>query len=140
MLWFLHVPHTGGRALGHFLWKEELAHRRIHNAQDIQAAKLADGISATDEQVVVKYFILRDPVERAYREFLHYSRNLTSIGRVNHLTLSEFPPSFNPADPEQYFALGLRSYLQLLVFLLNIVFFSTGKCFWLSFLLVSAAN
>jgi hypothetical protein len=105
MLWFFHVPHTGGRALGRFLWKNHSGkYKKLHNAKDIKAAKQ----ELSSDDTIDKYFILRDPVERAYKEFLHYSNNLTHIGIVNHLILSELrqrDPSFDHTNPAAYFAL-----------------------------------
>lgn len=100
----LHIPHTGGRVLNGYLWRNPqllayhqqndcvsndtakekvlIHYSKIHNAIDIQ--KIKDN----KRKMVINYFILRDPILRSYKEYQHYNRNLKNIGRVNHLELA----------------------------------------------------
>lgn len=98
MIIFLHVPHTGGRCIGKYLWNNNLKYLKLHNADDIKNNKNIEG---------VKYFVLRDPVERSYREYIHYSRNLERIGQVNHLTLSNFK-NLDYKNPYDYLSLEVN--------------------------------
>jgi len=84
---FLHVPHTGGRMIGRFMWSHNLNYVKLHNNNDISLYLDDDN---DYKNGIEKYFVVRDPIERAYKEFLHYSRNLDRIGMVNHLSISDF--------------------------------------------------
>ena len=73
----------------------------IHNPQEMINLKLS-------KPVEKKYFILRPTIERIVGQFVHYSRNLKNIGRVNHLVLDDLreeSPGFNPDDPYQFIRL-----------------------------------
>uniref|UniRef100_A0A6C0BMG0 Uncharacterized protein n=1 Tax=viral metagenome TaxID=1070528 RepID=A0A6C0BMG0_9ZZZZ len=98
MLVFFHVPHTGGRNVGRCLWHLNTPHRRVHQARDFQALEKGSHTN---------YFILRDPIQRAHKEFVHYSRRLIEAGRVNHLTLDDFS-GLDPQNPEHYFGLEVN--------------------------------
>lgn len=110
----LHVPHTGGRSLHGILWHNSVNFQKVHNAKAIEEFLLGLGsLSNTPliNEIIPKsnrYFVLREPVERAYKEFRHYSKNLQTIGRVNHLILDDLKKdnkSFNPASIDDYFSL-----------------------------------
>lgn len=82
MILYLHVPHTCGRSIRRALFiKDELKKIGwVHNSSQIKDLKT--------ENISTKYFVLRDPIERIIGEFKHYSKNLKSIGIVNHLNLN----------------------------------------------------
>lgn len=112
MLWFFHVPHTGGRALGRYLWSNHSGqYKKLHNSEDIRECTAAVESGVEKTETIIKYFILRDPIERGYKEFLHYSNNLTQIGQVNHLNLENLKqtnPNFDHTDPVAYFSLEVN--------------------------------
>lgn len=108
MIWFLHIPHTGGRGLGRFLWCKEIPHLKIHNGNDFLNAHIN---VKKDKIPDYKYFILRDPIERGYKEFLHYSSRLDVVDTVNHLNISDIlkkNPNFNHKEPKDYFGLEIN--------------------------------
>lgn len=82
MIVYLHIPHTCGRSIKRALFvKDELKKIAwVHNSSQIQ------NIPNNNETL---YFVLRNPIERIIGEFKHYSKNLLSIGVVNHLELSQ---------------------------------------------------
>lgn len=101
MLWFYHIPHTGGRGLGRFLWPIKIQYLKIHNDKDFIDAHKGDPPNN-------KYFILRDPIDRSYKEFLHYSSRLKQINTVGHLNIEDIlkkNPLFNHFLPNDYFSL-----------------------------------
>ena len=83
MIVYLHIPHTCGRSVKRALFvKDEIKKITwVHNSSQIQ------NISNLEEEKIL-YLVLRNPIERIIGEFKHYSRNLLSIGIVNHLELS----------------------------------------------------
>lgn len=102
----MHIPHTGGRALNHWLRREKIPNTRVHNADQMKS--LCDN-AAANAQYPIFYFILRHPVERGYREWMHYSRNLDALGRVNHLDRSSLAEQgCDYHKPEDYFQLEVN--------------------------------
>ena len=125
MLWFLHVPHTGGRGLGRFLWTKEIPYLKIHNNIDFINAHKKDKSKPEN-----KYFILREPIERGYKEFLHYSTRLDSVEMVNHLNIKDIlkkNPNFDHHNPRHYFSLEVNRNV-LCKFLLEREDFSIPIC------------
>lgn len=120
---FLHVPHTSGRGIGRFLWNHQKDHKidykKIHNAKDFET--IFSNINNLEINNIIKYFVVRDPIERSYKEFIHYSKNLGKIGIVNHLKLSEIKknnPKFDHTDPFDYLDLEVNKnvYCKFLLF------------------------
>lgn len=105
----LHIPHTGGRCLGRYAFKcyqqlkdKNITYTRLHNARNI--ADYLHVIDSTTDNTVF-YFVLRDTTERLYKEFLHYSSRLQTVGMVNHLDLSDIQkryPDFNVTSFSDY--------------------------------------
>lgn len=105
MIIYLHIPHTCGRSIKRsFFIKDELKNIVwIHNSSQITQMKRNN-----DE---ILYFVLRNPIERVIGEFKHYSRNLKSIGIVNHLDLNnilEKNPTFNMESILDYCSLEVN--------------------------------
>lgn len=92
MIIYLHVPHTCGRSIKRSLFnKDELKKITwIHNSDQIQ------NTNVTNNDIL--YCVLRNPIERVIGEFKHYSRNLKSIGVVNHLDLNHLLKQNNNFD------------------------------------------
>jgi hypothetical protein len=120
----LHIPHTGGRVLNGYLWRNPqilaynseddktqviIQYFKIHNANDIHKHK---SINNDDNTKILKYFVLRDPIIRAYKEYAHYNRNLKNIGRVNHLELSDIQKRCQ-AEGKEYHLDSLDDYFML---------------------------
>ncbi len=99
---FIHVPHTSGRSLKSYLLRRGDNIITVHNAEQIKEL---------DKEYSIKYFILREPTERVWKEFLHYSENLKIGGRVNHLNilhLKKANPSFDPKNISHYISLEVN--------------------------------
>mgnify|MGYP003640684395 CR=1 FL=1 len=99
MLIFLHIPHTGGRNLGRWLWDKQISYKRLHNSNDLKECEI--------NEKDILYFIIRNPVERCYKEFLHYSERLDIVGVVNHLTKDLFKNK-DYKDYKDYFSLEIN--------------------------------
>ena len=97
---FLHIPHTSGRVLKEFIEKNRMKIEYVHNFYGLKAIR--------NKEYDTIYTIIRNPLDRAISEYLHYSRLLMNQGYVNHLALVKIRrerPFFNPAVPQDYFDL-----------------------------------
>lgn len=90
---FAHIPHTGGRYLKRVLWLQGIEMLSYHQAASIIPAG-------------TYYFVLREPVERAYAEYCHYSDTYKRNGIVNHLDRDVLQLDLDSI--EQYFGLELN--------------------------------
>lgn len=93
MLVHLHVPHTGGRYLKHQVWNQSIPLKSIHQVESLNP----------DDQ---RYLVLRDPIVRAWAEFIHYSAAYDRVGRVNHLSKEEL--GLDLSTYSQYFSLEIN--------------------------------
>lgn len=108
---YLHIPHTAGRSIRRILFntgffKEDADPKVhfVHNPTDM--AKLPSELTSTNP---IKYFVLRPTVDRIVGQYAHYSRNLKTVGQVNHLILNDLLaeyPDFDPDDPYQFINLS----------------------------------
>jgi len=97
---FVHIPHTSGRVLKEFINKNNKGISYVHNYNALNKVR--------NVEYDTVYTIVRNPLERAISEYVHYSRLLMNQGWVNHLsirTITRKSPFFNPAVPEHYFDL-----------------------------------
>ena len=97
---FLHIPHTSGRVLNDFIKINNHKIDYVHNFYALNKIR--------NNEYDIIYTIIRNPLERAISEYVHYSRLLMSQGWVNHLTIKKIKknyPFFNPAVPKHYFDL-----------------------------------
>lgn len=97
---FLHIPHTSGRVLKEFIGKNKLDIGYVHNFYGLKAIR--------NKEYDTIYTIIRNPLDRAISEYVHYSRLLMNQGWVNHLAIAKIRrtnPFFNPAVPKHYFGL-----------------------------------
>ena len=105
MFTYLHIPHTAGRIIRSYLRLNEHDVNYIHNEKSINDLK--QQLSETR----IKYFVLREPIERIISEYVHYSDSLSRMGRVNHLVLSDIKktnPNFNANNPHHYLDLEVN--------------------------------
>ena len=100
---FLHIPHTAGRSIKRILFSEgflmdsaPIKVQVVHNSEQMKKLK-------NDRGIIKKYFVLRPTVERLIGQTIHYSRNLKSIGQVNHLILNDLKKKFPHYDLDNPF-------------------------------------